>query len=138
MVRGVVSCSRKSDLVCDVDIAVLVLAAILSQSLQRTTVDCILPLCSAVRTSHLAVALCGSPLVKARLVEIVAASSLTPDDSFLLLGELFTADWTVSFDRFALSIFVFGVDRLSRQRSSAIEDFFQFRGQECYLEVHRL
>ena len=138
MVRGVVSHSGKSDLVCHVDVAILVLMTSLDQSLQRTAIDCILPLYSAIRTCHLAVTLCCSPLVKAGFVEIVTARGLTPDDGLLFLGELFAADWTVSLDGFTLSIFIFGVDRLGGQRSGVVEDLFQFRGQECYLKVQRL
>ena len=96
-----------------VDVAVFVLPFFLGDFFESASIgDVVLPGCPAVRAADPSLSFGRCPLVEAGLVEIVAARSLTPNNTLSFRRQLFATDRTVSFDRLALAIFVLDIDSL--------------------------
>jgi len=131
MVGRVIARAAQPQLLRNIDVSIHAATPLGRHILERTRVA--LPGRTTVRTRDLPAFFTRLPLIKARLVQIVATSSLAPYDLFAFAVEVAAADRAVAFYWLAAAVFVATVDSLDWQWSGIVEDLVQLGGEKSKL-----
>jgi hypothetical protein len=99
MITAVVPLAAKSELTSNIDITLFIPLTHLADSLNAFFVA--FPRRTAVYTLYLP-RFAGSPLLETLLMNVIATSSLAPDNLFCLRFKFHGTDWTVTVDWFAI------------------------------------